>query len=250
MFVRGSRYRDVPQSVHLSAKGELIVSSELRVIPARAGIFLHQVRDRDRLDLLAFKYYSDSTRWWQIADANPELAFPLDLVDRRPLVEEELALTHSGYTQVSADLEGAVAALGTVRSAVFELMSATITVSYSPPAVRGQVLAAIALAGFKVVSTFAWPDGGLTAEAFTIEAPAVKQGWQALLAGLAGLPGMRDVLPRTPGDGVHVTYNEAVLGRDAVIAAIEGQGFAVVPLESVRIERVGARVTIPPDRVT
>ena len=27
----------------------------------------------DRLDLLAFKYYSDSTLWWIISAANPEL---------------------------------------------------------------------------------------------------------------------------------------------------------------------------------
>lgn len=35
----------------------------------------HMVSDTDRLDRLAYQYYSDPTQWWRIADGNPELIF-------------------------------------------------------------------------------------------------------------------------------------------------------------------------------
>jgi nucleoid-associated protein YgaU len=34
----------------------------------------------DRLDTLAYRFYGDSTLWWMIADANPEILFPEPLV--------------------------------------------------------------------------------------------------------------------------------------------------------------------------
>lgn len=43
-----------------------------RIAPSAAADVRYVVRDGDRLDLLAFTAYGDSTRWWIIADANPE----------------------------------------------------------------------------------------------------------------------------------------------------------------------------------
>jgi hypothetical protein len=34
----------------------------------------HMITDRDRMDLLANQYLGDPTAWWQIADANPDIA--------------------------------------------------------------------------------------------------------------------------------------------------------------------------------
>lgn len=31
------------------------------------------VKDKDRLDLLAWTFYGDALKWWLIADANPEV---------------------------------------------------------------------------------------------------------------------------------------------------------------------------------
>jgi hypothetical protein len=42
-----------------------------RVALALAAAITYQVRDGDRLDLLATAALSDSTGWWRIADANP-----------------------------------------------------------------------------------------------------------------------------------------------------------------------------------
>ena len=33
----------------------------------------HQITAMDRVDLLAYQYYSDPTLWWKIADANPSI---------------------------------------------------------------------------------------------------------------------------------------------------------------------------------
>src|SRR5437879_6592164 len=99
MYAKGSRYRNIPQSVHLTGSGERLLSTNVRPIVPLAGRFLHVVMDRDRLDLLSFKYYTDPTRWWLIADANPGQEFPIDLMDRRPIVEEELTLRHKTYAQ-------------------------------------------------------------------------------------------------------------------------------------------------------
>ncbi len=40
-------------------------------VASRADVH-YPVRAGDRLDLLADAVYADSTRWWSIADANPE----------------------------------------------------------------------------------------------------------------------------------------------------------------------------------
>ncbi len=42
-----------------------------RVALALTAAITYQVREGDRLDLLAASALSDSTGWWRIADANP-----------------------------------------------------------------------------------------------------------------------------------------------------------------------------------
>ena len=39
----------------------------------------HQVKAGERVDSLAYQYYTDATLWWRIADANPEIMFWDDL---------------------------------------------------------------------------------------------------------------------------------------------------------------------------
>lgn len=39
----------------------------------------HQVADGERVDTLAYQYYTDPTLWWRIAQANPEVMFWDDL---------------------------------------------------------------------------------------------------------------------------------------------------------------------------
>jgi nucleoid-associated protein YgaU len=50
----------------------------------------YQVKQGDRIDLLARLFYGDDTRWWVIADANPDIldwtTLPTGLVLRIPSV--------------------------------------------------------------------------------------------------------------------------------------------------------------------
>ena len=39
----------------------------------------HQVAIGERIDTLAYQYYSDATLWWRIAQANPEIMWWDDL---------------------------------------------------------------------------------------------------------------------------------------------------------------------------
>ena len=37
------------------------------------------VKDNEHLPFLAFKFMDDSTRWWEMAEVNPQIWYPLDL---------------------------------------------------------------------------------------------------------------------------------------------------------------------------
>ena len=50
-----------------------------RQIGPAMGVLEHTLMATDRLDLLALNYYGDASRWWRIADANPEILCGLDL---------------------------------------------------------------------------------------------------------------------------------------------------------------------------
>lgn len=39
----------------------------------------HQVAVGERIETIAYQYYTDATIWWRIADANPEIMFWDDL---------------------------------------------------------------------------------------------------------------------------------------------------------------------------
>lgn len=50
------------------------------IVPSTAGSYsfsyiLHQVVQHERIDTIAYQYYTDATLWWRIAQANPEILF-------------------------------------------------------------------------------------------------------------------------------------------------------------------------------
>jgi hypothetical protein len=250
MFNKNSRYRNLPQTQHLTARGEWLLSVDLRFIPAVNGTFLHSVRDRERLDLLAFKYYSDPRRWWLITDANPETPFPIDLLDTRPFVEEELTLVHPRYLERTQKLNATLGAFGAVTPGEFNLFANTLIVVYAATTTRALIVDEIRRQNFRLVASFAWPQETLTAEAFTFEDEQVKKDWNDLVALLSALPGMIRADSLTAGEVLHVRYNEAQLGREAILWQIERKGFAVVPQSSRRFDPLGAPIVIPPNQAT
>jgi hypothetical protein len=249
MFLRGSRYRNLPESSPLDAAGQRLRGKDLRVVLPSAGRFLHTVQDRDRLDLLAFKFYNDATKWWQICDANPAFPFPNDLLDRRPVVEERLALVSPGADAAFGALVTALTAIGTIRLAEGDFVTSTLVMSFAGPAQRTQILDEIAVRDFHFLRSFAWTEDALLAEAFTIENQLVKLRWRQLYEDLSALPGVVEIEPDLTDAVFRLSYNSALTPRADIRSAVEQRGFAIVPQLSYAIERAGDRIVVPPNEI-
>jgi len=50
-----------------------------RVISPATGILEYVIKQGDRLDLLALYFYNDSSKWWRLLDANPDIMFAANL---------------------------------------------------------------------------------------------------------------------------------------------------------------------------
>jgi hypothetical protein len=257
VFFKGSRYRSLPQSPHLTAQGESLLGVDVRLIPRTDGVFLHTVADRERLDLLAFKYYADPRRWWLIADANRRsFDFPLDLVDPRPIVDEELVVAHAELAGRTMRLIASLRELGTTDlgqrapdgSGVIDLFATVVIVQYTAATVRAAIVARIRAAGYRLLSSFAWPLPAATAEAFTFADDRVKQGWSALIARLSTMRGVRRAESSSAAEALHIVYNAGEIARDTIVAQIERAGFLIIPEFSRQAEPVGAKIVIPPNQ--
>jgi hypothetical protein len=248
MFARGSRYRNLPESAPVDAAGERLVGKDLRFIPSIPGQFLHTVSSHERLDLLAYKYYGDPTRWWQIADANPEFSFPLDLLDRSPVVQELLMLVDPDNARRFQDLLTAVKAVAQLPNKLNPsntFVVADFVAVFTALATRQQIISAIAAHGFHFLRSFSWSVAGATAEAFTLEDQALKSRWRTMFEGLRLTPGVVELESNLGEATIHVAYNNAMVGRDDIVSKISQRGFAVSPLLSQRVERIGAKIIIP-----
>lgn len=250
MFTKNSRYIIVPESSPVDAKGERLLATNVRVIPPTTGTFLHTVKGRDRLDLLALKYYNDPTKWWQIADANPNFAFPVDLLDRNPIREEIFSLANPAMQSRFDALRTAMVAAGeSVRFPTMDFSESSIIVLSVTPTIRSQTIAQIQLHGFRFLKSFPWFDGANSNEMFSFDDPKAKLNWRLLLEDLAEVPGTLEVISTAENLTLHVIYNSAVLAREAILRAADFRGFEVIPEASQRIEQTGAQIVVPPNSV-
>jgi phage tail protein X len=279
MFSKGSRYRNLSESSPVSADGERQRSKDLRVIPQTAGRFQHTVREGDRLDLLAFKYYGDATKWWQISDANPEPPFPTDLLDQRPIVRERIVLTHPSFEDRFVHLLGELKQLllelsDSVRLVSLEsldemnesqrdtlkaglaviyaqpdFLQSTIIVKYPPSAAtRKRIMKQLSEDGFHFLGAESWSEGADTAEAFTFDDLNVKSSWQEMLRSLANDAGTLEVQSNVAETTLEVVYHSSALPRQKLFNQINSMGFAPTR-ESSAFSRTGAKITIPPNQV-
>lgn len=258
MFSKNSRYRNLPESSPVDARGERPLGKELRRIARAEGRFIYTVRDADRLDLLAFKYYNDPTKWWQICDANPEQPFPLDLLDARPFVAERFHLRHADFEKGFDGLLDDLAEFGEVkepdpgdpripsRSSPF---GSLIVVVYQPSlATRAGIVQAIADRKFDFQGADGWLDVEQQAvEVFAFDDPAAKLGWAKMTRSLASAQGVARVHSEAVEGELEITYNASVVARQALTAVMAGQGFTTTR-EPETLSRVGARIVLPPDR--
>lgn len=74
-----SRYETCKPFAFASGEAAMFRGRRAREIGATVGVLEHTLTASDRLDLLALNYYGDASKWWRIADANPEILCGLDL---------------------------------------------------------------------------------------------------------------------------------------------------------------------------
>lgn len=84
MFFDGSRYlrvADVEVTAPDGSRARLKALREpLPFDPATDTALVYQVKQGDRLDLLAWRFFRNPRKWWLIADANPDLLAPDQLL--------------------------------------------------------------------------------------------------------------------------------------------------------------------------
>ena len=81
MFARTSRYWQLPTATYLGPDGRALPYVLLRQLPAAsaaAAAQTHDVREGERLDLLAYRFCGDPEQFWRLCDANRALR-PEDL---------------------------------------------------------------------------------------------------------------------------------------------------------------------------
>ena len=72
MFLKSSRYFELPTLATVDRKGREIKVVKLRRLPVTNGQNT-PVADSDQLDVMSEANYKDASRFWHIADANSEL---------------------------------------------------------------------------------------------------------------------------------------------------------------------------------
>lgn len=70
MFFKGSRYENVETATMTDVRGREIRYKKMRRIPDAPARQTHRVRQGERLDQIAHRYYGDPERFWKICDAN------------------------------------------------------------------------------------------------------------------------------------------------------------------------------------
>lgn len=92
MAFKNSRYRKLPTEVTIDYTGQSQRSQSLRRIANGSGRFLHRIVEGDRIDHLAYKYYKQADKWWQICDANPDFMSPQALLGKMPFVTQRFSI--------------------------------------------------------------------------------------------------------------------------------------------------------------
>ena len=79
MILPNSRYADSTVATVVKGSGDVAVIVPSAQRAYSFGYANHQVGVGERIDTIAYQYFTDATLWWKIADANPEILFWDDL---------------------------------------------------------------------------------------------------------------------------------------------------------------------------
>jgi 3-deoxy-D-arabino-heptulosonate 7-phosphate (DAHP) synthase len=81
IFFKGSRYEKVAEYVARDSYGNRNIVKKIRVAPATKGIRSYEIKQNDRLDIMAYQYYRNPTKFWFVCDANKEM-YPDELLKK------------------------------------------------------------------------------------------------------------------------------------------------------------------------
>lgn len=70
MFKKGSRYQKVKDEIFNNDQGVEVKYKRIRYLKKTDASREHEVIQGERLDIIAFRYYRDPTKFWLICDAN------------------------------------------------------------------------------------------------------------------------------------------------------------------------------------
>lgn len=284
MFEKGSRYEQLGESVAVNAEGERLCGKDLRFISTPTGEFLHTIHEGERLDLLAYKYYGDPSRWWQLNDANPQRFFPTELVEDSSIEGERFALTSPDFEKRLAGLLRSLVSLaghitlaypalgGALESYLLDLVQAgritslgaydearsasafrqaTVIIDYSTSATTtySQVLTQISQKGFHLLDTVSWQgDDGTNAEAFTFDDRQTKCDWQSLVSALEQQKGVRDCTSSVALARLDVFYLAPEISRAEIISLINEHHFQVTASRRLTAQ-AGQKLVVPPNTI-
>jgi hypothetical protein len=113
------------------AQGRLLAAKELRLLPQVSASFRHTVDAGDRLDQLAYKYYSQPLQWWTICDANPEFLSPLELLGKDNVITTRFPIvvsTAPPWAALFASVRGMLGVEGVRISEDVQLVPQQVTV--------------------------------------------------------------------------------------------------------------------------
>lgn len=79
---QGSRYRfsDKIQITDAANRVNSVYVLRRTTVPVPEGSVPYTVKGKDTLESLAFDHYQDANKWYAIADVNPHVFWPLDLI--------------------------------------------------------------------------------------------------------------------------------------------------------------------------
>lgn len=80
MLLKDSRYQKPVTFANAETHSSVFQGIRHRQIGPATGVIEHQVKEGERLDLLAYHYYNNPRLWWRIVDANPDVLFAGELV--------------------------------------------------------------------------------------------------------------------------------------------------------------------------
>lgn len=82
MFTKKSRYKNARPFVNDAQGKPDFDGMRAREIGMATGVVEHEIKNDDRLDILARNYYNDDRLWWRIVDANPDIIFGQNIMGK------------------------------------------------------------------------------------------------------------------------------------------------------------------------